>query len=109
MTPNFHFPKTLVLGDIIPGTEKNEVQTKKIASGIPKNPYFDPSHVSVASFYLISEGVIQCPPLQNFPFFNPNRHRVNLPTSQVSQKLNLVRLAAISCNGKQFELDAYWF
>ena len=32
--------------------------------------YFDPSHVSVASFCLISE-------VQNFPFFNPYRHRVN--------------------------------
>ena len=35
--------------------------------GIPKNPYFDPSHVSVASFCLISEGAI----------IDPYRHRVN--------------------------------
>ena len=30
--------------------------------GIPKNPYFDPSHDSVASFSRFLEGGIQCPP-----------------------------------------------
>ena len=30
--------------------------------GIPKNPYFDPSHASVASFWLIPGGGILRPP-----------------------------------------------
>ena len=30
--------------------------------GIPKNPYFDPSHDCVASFSRFLEGGIQCPP-----------------------------------------------
>ena len=40
--------------------------------GIPKNPYFDPSHVSVASFCLISEGGHSMPPpYRSFHFSIP--------------------------------------
>ena len=55
-----------------------------------KNPYFDPSHVSVASFCLISEGGIRCPPppLRNFPIFYPYRHMVNCHFVKMKDSLN---------------------
>ena len=43
-----------------------------VVSGIPKNPQFDPSHVSVASFCLISEGGPSWPtPYRTFHFSIP--------------------------------------
>ena len=45
--------------------------------GIPKNPYFDPSHASVASFWLIPGGGILRHPLPWCPYLYPCSQRVN--------------------------------
>ena len=37
--------------------------------GIPKNPYFDSSHASVASFWLIPGGAFYAPPPALMPIF----------------------------------------
>ena len=39
--------------------------------GIPKNPYFDPSHASVASFWLIPGGAFYAPPCPDAHIYIP--------------------------------------
>ena len=70
--------------------------------GIPKNPYFDPSHVSVASFCLISEGGHSMPPpYRSFHFSIPTDTGLNIVvcsfSNQVFDDIKQVALVEMLC------------